>query len=1362
MKILSSLFFALIVWASFKVNIVNGQNEREFFKVYPAIIEESAPEWVVKMYDADPNVYEIEYLYQMYQSNNPWKKDIHVRNYLHWRKKVGQYLDESGYIRKPDRDIENLAYKALTSFDVTSKISRSTGVGPAPVLTFDRDGITPISMQANVYCIDISPHDKNLIAAGTESGGFFLSTDKGQSWKQYGADAHFNTVNAIKFHPEFETTLFLSGNRRIFRSDDLGNSWREILFTDADTYKILFHPRNHQRIFAATSKGFFRSEDGGDHWIKVFNEATWDIVCHPTQDYIWYLVKTTPDKKRSQFFSSEDGGVTWVDRNTGWYMPQNAAHAFDLGAKIGVTPADPKRVYVALIGESKPGDDGWIGVYRSNDYGNTWYLPSGQIGGPYHSANNMPWNLAAYSDGYHQGFYNFAIGVSHQNPDLLWIGTIRLCESRDGARTFISIGAAESQRHRHIHADIQDIRVDGQEIWICTDGGIDYSNDELLSHISLNNGLHASDFWGFDRGWNQVSWVGGKYHNGNSAYRINYKNLHFLHIGGVEEPTGYINPLDDRIVYTNQWWAENTRVQRIPLNLGDPIQELAPISIIPNESYVANSSSGIYFDPRYSHHLYIGSENALWKSEAGGSSFYKLHEFGQGEVHQISICQKFPNWMYLVFHEAGFWSPCRLYRTDDFGKTWVQVSHIPSDRWRLAIQVHPENPLHIWVAAPSGANGQKIFQSLDGGETWINRTQPILNNHRIQSIAVIPSGPESGEEDIIIIGTDRTIFTAKAGLEDQSIVPAGEGFPVSPNANTLKILPFYPAPGSPDLKVEDADELIKQPHILTPTYGRGLHIAPLEVPIRPVLQIMTHSDTVYCVRDTVTFSLHAILDNRIFTQVHWEFDPAPDFIQGEDSFQVKCIFGHPTDVKVSVQIESNDGQKVSLEYDHFVTILDHCSPTSGPGSAIQFHNPGDLIQLPPIDLQTNEFSFSAWILPEGIQAPYSGIFMNDTETAGLNFRENNELGYHWPGGAWWWSSGLRVPEDQWSHVALVATPDSISIYLNGQKATHRFRVPPVIFETAKLGSYKGWSSRNMRGKMDEVSLWNKALSQDEIRRLKHLIPKTDENGLWIYYQLNEKGNLAYDLVNNKNAQLGGNSERVDSYVPVGKGSVQKAFQLNEYVWEADSFNFTFSPGRMPANPENTWYIFKLDSILSQSENDDFYEVNEYWIINAYGQKPIQGTEDSAFIDFNKNHDQSASLASRELYREDSTWRLWSESESDSLKFYKNYLPVEDGLYWLNYKKSINTSTIKTQGLLSLDFVLFPNPAEAISSMQILFRGPVSGKMSIVDINGRIKWTHSFHQITECQIETSSLPTGKYILWVQTEDQMKSKLFEIIR
>ena len=57
-------------------------------------------------------------------------------------------------------------------------------------------------------------------------------------------------------------------------------------------------------------------------------------------------------------------------------------NADDEGGKIAMTADAPDIVYVCLIGASKANDDGWIGVYKSSNKGDSWINPSRQMVDP--------------------------------------------------------------------------------------------------------------------------------------------------------------------------------------------------------------------------------------------------------------------------------------------------------------------------------------------------------------------------------------------------------------------------------------------------------------------------------------------------------------------------------------------------------------------------------------------------------------------------------------------------------------------------------------------------------------------------------------------------------------------------------------------------------------------------------------------------------------------------------------------------------------------------------------------------------------------------------------------------------------------
>jgi photosystem II stability/assembly factor-like uncharacterized protein len=1329
------------------LSLLQSQNTPEYFKVFPVTLSEATPEWAVKMYQADPIVPEVEYLYHKFWKNTPFVKDIHVRNYQYWRRKVEPWINEEGRIRKPDPSVEEQLNLLLKQQKMAGRVSLRTTETPwesiGPFETYMPENNRPVSWQVNVYCVHAFPGNTQLLLAGTEGGGAFISENKGLEWRPCTQETDISSVTAVQIHPGFANIMLMGGNRRIFRSTDQADTWSEVLFLDGEVNQLFFHPGSPEIAFAATSKGLYRSTNGGVLWNLVFPQACWDIKVHPTNPTIWYALAKSADNRQSLFLRSLNDGLSWDTMTDGWYTPEDPGHARDFGGKIAVSKADPDRVYAALIGEGKPGDDGWIGIYRSDDQGNSWALPAGQTGGPYQSPNTMPWNVAAYSDGYHQGFYNFALGVSSTDADRIWIGSIRLTESRDGGRTFQAIGAANSQRHNYIHADIQDIHIHNEEIWVASDGGLDFSTDELMSHESRKYGISGSDFWGFDVGWNLGTMVGGKYHNGNSAFQSRYGKGNYLHIGGVEEPTGYINPVDNAIVYTNQWWAGRTRVQRIPETIDGSVAELAALPIIPNESYIESSSSGIYFDPRYANRMFVGKDNAIWRSTDGGQNFENLHAFGSGEVHQIVISHSQPDILYLVFHEEGFWSPCQLHKSTDGGLTWTRLADIPADRWRLIVEVHPTNPSEIWVASSRGANGQKLFYSQDGGITWVNKSSPLMNNQQIRSLSLVPVEGA----DLVFIATNRSVL--RLTNQDPVLVEDySEGLPLY-QINTLKIKPYYSgnnAENNPALQ------------LLLPTYGRGIYSRVIdELAIEPVIQIASMADTVFCSRDTVQLESVSILGKGVANEWKWSINPAPDFVDDDSKRNPKVVFGNAGVYSISINVTASQGSVLSRSFPDFIHVDNQCEPDGLAGQAFSAQTSGDFVQLTGPEWQTNTFTLSAWVFPDGIQPDYSAVYMNDGETAGLNFLGgNNTLGYHWPGGAWWWNSGLQVPANQWSHVAMVASPDGIDVYVNGLRSRHTFAVSPVRMGSAKLGSYKGWSSRNFTGKMDEVSVWNRSMTRDDIRKIRHLTLTGQEEDLVAYYSFNESDSRVFDNKGTRHGYAQGSSQKLPSTAPVAAGKSQLIKQNADQAWVFDSLALQIEPGVYSPIAAAEWVAFDLEPPVAQADSIPF---QAYWILNEYtSESPAAETASIRFLDLAENGLERAELYFAPLTVEANPEERWAGSqtqEEGDLVFQQEDIRLREGKYGLIWEQS--TSTWENKPIPDA-LSVFPNPVIRNQELMLTWNSPFSGTLRLVNLQGRTLQVHSCSAATSLTLPLNGISPGTYILWYENEHRMGKRLF----
>ncbi|HWD94330.1 MAG TPA: LamG-like jellyroll fold domain-containing protein [Verrucomicrobiae bacterium] len=177
---------------------------------------------------------------------------------------------------------------------------------------------------------------------------------------------------------------------------------------------------------------------------------------------------------------------------------------------------------------------------------------------------------------------------------------------------------------------------------------------------------------------------------------------------------------------------------------------------------------------------------------------------------------------------------------------------------------------------------------------------------------------------------------------------------------------------------------------------------------------------------------------------------------------------------------------------------------SSTNSAILLSETNDsAITLPPLNLNTNALTITAWINPTNPPQQFDGIVFcrgSGTMVAGLDFTQTNSagqvcLGYHWNDApdTYGWVSGLVPPTNQWSFVALVIDPvttnatiwlmntngtSSASNFTTNNLAVQAFDAPTLIGEDSRLGSSLVFS-----GSIDNVAIFASALTAAQIQQL---------------------------------------------------------------------------------------------------------------------------------------------------------------------------------------------------------------------------------------------------------------------------------------
>lgn len=867
------------------------------------------PAWAQEMYADTPNVYLVVELYEKYHEENAFEKSVHTQYYKRFIRRNADYVNEAGLV---DQATMEAAFAKQAQREGAARSSDWSQVGPI-LVTYD--GVVQGHEQSNVYCVDQSLSNPQVLYAGTEPGEVFKSVDGGDNWVCVSLqDVFYNPTNfiwnigvtALKIHPDIPETVIAGGDAGIFRTTNGAETWENV-FSESNfgANEIIYSTTNPSRIFVAADKGLYRSTDGGSTWQQLFTEKCYDVKYNTGNSSEMYLLKNNPAQNSCTFWKSTDGGDNWSQVSNGWYSSSDPARQ-DEGGRLAVTPADPNRVYAYLIGQAKPNDHGYIGVFRSDNGGDSWTLPNPPAGGPY--TTNHP-NLAIGWVGwdYHQGFYNCALMASDTNPDHILIGGLNLWRSNDGGTTFSPVGGYVGDDIQ-IHVDMQDFRAINGTYWITTDGGIYRSTDFANSQPDFKmRGLRGSDYWGFGSGWNEDVLVGGLYHNGNLAWHENYGEGNFLSLGGGEQPTGYVNPGNNRKTYYS-----DIQGVMLPLNYTDE-PDYFSVGMFPTEAYWPAESSRMEFHPNCYNIAFLGRDNQIWRTDDGGTSYGLLHTFdvpANHRVQTIEISSDNPNVMYVSVRPSSG-NIGTLWKTTNGGASWQQLQIPPGNSRRILLSGNPLNEDELYMAYPGGANGQKVFFTSNGGVSWANLTTPALNFETIHAMEHI-AGTDGG----VYLGTQFSLFYRNNTSGDW--MSDSDGLPTYFNTNIIH--PFY-----------------RDGKIRVASYGKGIWERPMQdVPATPIARITVDKlrMSLTCVSDDFHFDDYSFLNHSAATWA-WTFEngsPATSDIRNPVvSFTTSGEHLVTLTVTDENGVSATDSLYISIEPADFPTALEEGFEGGFPG-----------------------------------------------------------------------------------------------------------------------------------------------------------------------------------------------------------------------------------------------------------------------------------------------------------------------------------------------------------------------------------------------------------------------------------------------
>lgn len=116
---------------------------------------------------------------------------------------------------------------------------------------------------------------------------------------------------------------------------------------------------------------------------------------------------------------------------------------------------------------------------------------------------------------------------------------------------------------------------------------------------------------------------------------------------------------------------------------------------------------------------------------------------------------------------------------------------------------------------------------------------------------------------------------------------------------------------------------------------------------------------------------------------------------------------------------------------------------------------------------------------------------------GLHLADGN-VRLHWNDGYYGWKSALNVTADdlgRWMHVAMVAEPTGFRLYLNGAEQVHKTTTPKAKIATALMIGQNYAGDKWFKGAADQVMVWDRALTDSEVRHYMMHNPRLDDEHL---------------------------------------------------------------------------------------------------------------------------------------------------------------------------------------------------------------------------------------------------------------------------
>ena len=724
--------------------------------------------WKDMLDDSSYNVYDVVNEAESYFQNiDITKKGSGWKKYQRWLFENEPKFYPSGDRTQVDPHYPSKAYKHFLKTNPTAQksIFESEWEELGPYYIEEVTGHYAVGLgRVESFYIDDDP---NIIYLGSRSGGFWKTSNGGESWSNTTDDLIATGVNTIAVNPNDYNKILINVRNSdngtthgIYYSIDGGDTWNVTNFNPENlnwgglgTYDrinlIKYHPTIPELVFIATSKGLYRSSDNLISWNLV--GQPWDnfsqIDFHPTNSSIIYTSKTNND---SNIYISTNTGITFNTSGSIQGVSNGNIITNSSNIKISISGDCENCIY---IGSSD-------GIWKSSDLGDNFDLISGT---------------------YIDEISNYgAFAVSDVNSSVILYGDIDTHMSFDGGAnfektTFWAQGNSNyNQTGTYVHADIRGAVCKDGVFWVNTDGLLCKSQDNGITwEIFEGQSIRENYNLGVSQS-NHYRTISGSQDNGTSIKTEN----NWIEFYGADGMEGIIHPLnDDWMIGSVQFGGKRrTKDGGISQDSGGSLE---------NGAWIAP----LFYDPNDQMKIYSLGDKVTVSDDFGSTWTDLGTPFGLAEsINYATIAESDSN---NIIVTRG--SQIKL--STDGGLTFSSINSNLPDNYITDVVFDPKNDDIIIVTYGTyNGNNNKVYVSYNQGNTWQNITYN-LGFLPVRSVVI-----DHTENSNIYLGTEIGIY--KKAMSSQTWELYSQGLP---NMSILELDIVY---GSNTLRAA--------------TWGRGL------------------------------------------------------------------------------------------------------------------------------------------------------------------------------------------------------------------------------------------------------------------------------------------------------------------------------------------------------------------------------------------------------------------------------------------------------------------------------------------------------------------------------------------------------------